>query len=304
MNEKQIGTALLSAYIRGYHAEYDTPKIFDDFLAFLFLSQEERALIEKQLAAVLQSVNPELASSFPDRASALKWFMQASAGSPLILGRARYAEDSLEESLRKGIKQYVILGAGLDTFAFRRLELVEQLQVFEVDHPVMQAFKRRRLAELGWKHPAQLHFIPMDFTQDNLATALKRSPYTPQALSFFNWLGVTYYLPRDIVFSILRTIAELAPAGSMVIFDYLDSDAFVPEKVAPRVQGMLWLAQRDGVPWITGFDPSILAADLKPIGLHLSEDLSPSEIQERYFTGREDNYQACEHLHFAYAVVE
>ncbi len=304
MKENQIGTALLSAYIRGYHAMYDAPQIFDDFLAYRFLTEEERALIEQQLMAVLQSVNPALASSFPDQAAALRWFMQASAGAPLILGRARYAEDSLKKAIRKGIKQYVVLGAGMDTFAFRYPELVEQLQVFEVDHPVTQAIKCRRLKELGWEHPAQLHFVSMDFTQENLAVVLTRSSYSSQVLSFFNWLGVTYYLSRDIVFSMLRAIADLAPAGSIVIFDYLDTDAFVPEKTAPRVQGMLWLAQRDGVPWKTGFDPSTLAADLLPLGLYLREDLSPFDIQERYFQGRKDGYYACEHAHYACAVVE
>ncbi|MHB1043431.1 MAG: class I SAM-dependent methyltransferase [Eubacteriales bacterium] len=83
----------------------------------------------------------------------------------------------------------MILGAGMDTFAFRRPELVKQLQVFEVDHPATQVFKRRRLTELGWEHPAQLHFIPVDFTQESLAPALTRSSYDPQAPSFFSWLG-------------------------------------------------------------------------------------------------------------------
>ncbi len=94
-----------------------------------------------------------------------------------VLCRARYSEDNLKEAVKQGMQQYVILGAGMDTFAFRHPELLEQLQVFEVDHPATQAFKRQRIAELGWEKPSNLHFVTVDFTQENLATALKRSSY-------------------------------------------------------------------------------------------------------------------------------
>jgi methyltransferase (TIGR00027 family) len=89
--------------------------------------------------------------------------------------RARYAEETLEKAILQGVKQYVILGAGLDTFAFRRPDLLEKLEVFEVDYQATQDFKLHRLAELGWEIPAELHFIPVDFTKENLTIALKRS---------------------------------------------------------------------------------------------------------------------------------
>ena len=224
--------------------------------------------------------------------------------SPLFLSRARYTEDSLEAAIKQGVRQYVILGAGMDTFAFRRKELMEQLQVFEVDHPATQEFKRNRLAELGWDLPVQLHFIPVDFNKESLAEALKHSAYDPQALTFFSWLGVTMYLTRDAVFATLRTITDISPTGSSVIFDYFDNDAFIPEKAAPRVQGMMRSVQKLGEPMITGFDPSTLAADLYLVGLRLQEQLSPADIQERYFKGCTDGYYAYEHAHFACAVVE
>ncbi len=222
-------SALVNAYYRGYHAKHDRLKIFDDFLAAQFLTEEERVSFDRQFVTALQGGAPALAGSFPDQAAALAWIMQRWTSIPLVTSRVRYAEDSLEEAVRQGVKQYVILGAGMDTFAFRRKELVERLQVFEVDHPSTQAFKRRRLAEL---------------------------------------------------------------------------DAFVPERAAKRVYaGMKWLRQTSGT-MITGFDPSTLAADLDRVGLRLHEQLSPSEIQKRYFTGRPDSYYAYEHAHFAYAVVE
>ena len=168
-------------------------------------------------------------------------------------------------------------------------------------HPGLQA---QRLAELGWDvPPAHLHFVPLDFTQESLAAALRRSPYDPQVASFFSWLGVTYYLTREVVFDTLRAIAGIAPAGSLIIFDYMDPDAFVPERAAKRMQRMQAIVRQAGEPMKAGFDPARLAADLEAMGLRLQEDLSPADIEERYFRGRADGYHAYEHVHFAQVAV-
>ena len=305
MKEAQVSmTAIILAYMRSYHAMHDESKIADDFLAYRFIPEGGGPLIERGLAEALKLYDPERASSYPDHATALAWVMRLIPSLPMTLGRARYTEDTLEKAVKQGVKQYVILGAGLDTFAFRRPEMLDQLQVFEVDHPVTQAYKRRRLAEVGMEHPAQLHFIPVDFEQESLTASLTRSSYDPQAQSLFSWLGVTYYLLRDSVFATLRDIADVTPAGSTVIFDYLDTDAFVPERAAKRMQVQMESVRQVGEPMITGFDPSTLAMELTSIGLRLHEDLSPTDIQERYFQGRKDGYYACEHQHFAWAVVE
>jgi len=305
MEKDQVSrTAMWTAYIRGYHAMHDSPKIFDDFLGYRLLTEDERAFIEQHAARALQLFDPARASSCPDQATALAWSMRAMPGPSSILSRARYSEDSLEEVVKQGVQQYVILGAGMDTFAFRRPEMLEQLKVFEVDHPATQSFKSRRLAELGWEHPAQLHFVSVDFMHENLVAALTRSSYDPQALSFFSWLGVTYYLTRDAVFATLRAIADVAPAGSTVIFDYYDTDLFVPEKAAKWVQVGMEQMKRMGEPLKAGFDPSTLAVDLARLGLRLHENLSPTDIDERYFQGRTDQYHAVEHVHFAWAIVE
>ena len=303
--KKTSFTAQGLAYMRAYHAMHDNPKIFDDSLASHLFTEDERSFFENAWSQVPKLYDPERAASLPDRAAAIAWTLQTvTPGPSMTLGRSRYTEDSLEEAVGQGVKQYVILGAGFDTFAFRRPEILDRLQVFEVDHPATQVFKRGRIAEAGWEQPAQLHFVPVDFEQENLAEALIRSSYDPQAPSFFSWLGVTYYLTRDTVFSMFRTIADIAPAGSAVIFDYLDTDAFIPEKAAKRVKILIRDTRQLGESMITGFDPSALAADLARLGLRLQEDLSPADIQERYFRGRKDGYYACEHQHFAWAMVE
>lgn len=303
MEENQVSvTALISAYIRSYHAQHDTPKIFNDYLADQLLTEDERLNIGQNLGRAIYFFAPEHAASCPDQATALAAVMRAISTS-ILISRARYTEDDLETMVEKGVQQYVILGAGLDTFAYRRPEMLKHLDVFEIDHPATQTSKRTRLAELGWNHPEHLHFVPIDFTKENLATTLQQSAYNPQKLSFFSWLGVTYYLSRDVVFDTLRAISKIAPVGSAIIFDYLDTEAFIPEITPLRVQKMQEAARQAGEPMKTGFDPATLAQDLESLGLRLQENLSPSEIEKRYFQGRTDGYQAFENIHFACAVV-
>lgn len=304
MEANQVSkTAMGTAFMRAYHAAHDHPKIFDDFLAHQMITEEERQVIEARQLAAFQHYDSARAESFTNRAQALAYWMQSSAAPPITLGRARYAEGNLEEAVEQGVKQYAILGAGMDTFALRRPDLVERLQVFEIDHPATQALKRQRLLNVGQELPPQLHHIPVDFSRENLAAALGRSAYDPQALSFFSWLGVTYYLTREALFATFRAIAAVAPAGSSVVFDYLDTDALVPGRAARRVEHMTEMVRLVDEPMITGFDPATLARDLDCLGLRLCEDLSPTDIQGRFFAGRPDGYHACEHAHFAWAVV-
>lgn len=303
MTEKQAGlSAMAMAYARAYHATHDSSKIFDDFLADSLFTPEEHTQTEQTLPGLLKYLDPELAATNPDPATALAWVVQLTSG-PITLGRSRYTEDSLEQAIRKGVRQYVILGAGFDTFAFRRTDLADRLQVFEFDHPATQAIKRDRVAAAGWSHPANLHFVPVDFAKESLAEALGRSPYDPGQLSFFSWLGVSFYLTPVVVFDTLRSIASTAVRGSTLVFDYLDTDAFIPEKAAKRVHLMQWMARQLGEPMKAGFDPLALAADLDRLGLRLEENLDPATIEARYFQGRSDRYHAVEHFHYARAVV-
>ncbi|MHB8127261.1 MAG: class I SAM-dependent methyltransferase [Desulfitobacteriaceae bacterium] len=119
--------------------------MFDDFLAFHLLFEEERTFFVQQYMKMVEYYFPDM--SFPEQANALALFIQTCTATPDIISRARYTEDNLEEAVKQGVQQYVILGSGLDTFAFRHPDMVEKLQVFEVDHPATQAFKLDRIAE-------------------------------------------------------------------------------------------------------------------------------------------------------------
>lgn len=303
MNEKQAGlTAIIMAYARAHHSTHDSPKIFDDFLADSLFTPEEHVKTDRDWASLLQYTAPELAATNPDPATALAWVVQLGSGS-ITLPRSRYTEDSLEDAIRGGARQYINLGAGLDTFAYRRPDLSDQIQVFELDHPATQAIKRDRVTAAGWAHPSNLHFVPVDFTNESLADALGRTPYDPAQLSFFSWLGVSYYLAREVVIETLGSIASLAAPGSTLVFDYLDTDAFIPEKASKYIQQMQQMANSLGEPMKAGFDPLTISADLERVGLRMVENLDPAAIQTRYFQGRSDRYHALEHFHYARAMV-
>lgn len=299
MEQNQISlTAIMTSFMRGFHARYDTPKIFDDFLAWNLLPQERRAIIEQSLLQALQIENSDLSALPPEQMNTVR-IMLIKMGASNVISRSAYMEKHLEEAVQQGVRQYVILGAGMDTFAFRRPDLLESLKVFEIDHPAMQAFKRGRIEELGWEKPSRLQFVAVDFTQDSLADKLIQSGFDPQAKSFFSWLGVTMYLTREESLATLSSIAQTASAGSMIIYDYLDNDT--PGKIASEVRETL--SRKVNEPIKSGFDPSALADDLARSGLHLVENLDQTDIQKRYFEGRFDGYRAAKNQHLAYAIV-
>jgi methyltransferase (TIGR00027 family) len=309
MKENQASlTAMMVAYMRAYHAIHATDKIFDDFLAYDLIPEDKRELIEQYLTELSLTCDKELndsenTASLSDRISTLEFSMQVISN---VISRTRYAEDTLEKAFRQGVRQCVILGAGMDTFAFRRSEMLEELEVFEVDHPATQEFKLHRLAELEWEHPTKLHFIPTDFTKESLVTVLTRSSfYDPNVKSLFSWLGVVSYLSHEDIFATLRSIAEIAPAGSIVVFNYADTNTFIPEKLSPQMKEFMKLLRKIGEPIkMSGFNPSRLAEDLKSLGFRLQENLSPVNIEGRYFKGRTDGLHAYEYGYFACAVVE
>ncbi|MET3288736.1 UNVERIFIED_CONTAM: methyltransferase (TIGR00027 family) [Brevibacillus sp. OAP136] len=295
-------TALISAFGRAYHSRFDSPHIFDDFMAHRLFREGEFALLGRNMAAALPFFAPQYAAQQVDQDEALAIVMR-NQSTPITLSRAKYTEDSLHAALADGVQQYVILGAGFDTFALR-MPPTTQLHVFEVDHPATQQEKRERIAAFSPELPDCLHFVPIDFTRERLTDILLESSFSPNKRSFFNWLGVTYYLPQDVVQDTLRAIAQLAPSGSTIVFDYLDTDAFDPAKAAPRVQKMLQVVARTGEPMQTGFDPQTLGALLSDLGWELEENLAPADIQTRFFQGQSNGYSAFEHIHFARAVVK
>ncbi len=304
MQENQFSrTSLATAFFRAFHSGQEPPLIFHDPLARSLLGEEAYAKLAAHFSQALAEFAPERAGDCPDQATALAESLRLMGSPAVVLCRARFAEECLERAMGQGARQYVILGAGMDTFAWRRPDLLAGLRVFEIDHPATQEFKRRRLAAAGLAVPAGLHFLPVDLSRQSLAEALRGSDFDAQAPAFFSWLGVTYYLTRQDVMATLGAVAQVAPAGSAVVFDYADAQAQVSQDDARRRQLLRERVRQVGEPMRTGLDAANLAGQLAGLGLRLDEDLAPPAIEARYLAGRGDGYRLGEHVHLARAVV-
>jgi methyltransferase (TIGR00027 family) len=203
-----------------------------------------------------------------------------------ISARSRYAEDELAQSVRGGVRQYVILGAGLDTFAYRN---PYSARVFEVDHPATQAWKRERLEDGGIALPDNLTFVALDFETRTIADGLREAGYDPGVPTFFSWLGVTPYLTPEAVTSTLRFIAS-ASVGSAVVFDYLVSPSLLTPAQRATFDRLAHWADSDGEPWRTFFDPESLKEDLPAMGFGQAENLGLPEINARYLLASSDEF--------------
>ena len=204
-----------------------------------------------------------------------------------VAARSRYAEDELALGVRRGVGQYVILGAGLDTFAYRNPHPEGVLHVFEVDRPTMQTWKRARLAEIGIAIPRDLTFVPLDFETQTLEEGLRGAGCDPGMCTFFSWLGVTEYLTAEAVMATLRFIAS-APVGSGVVFDYLISPSLLTPAQRSAFDAMAHRVASAGEPWKAFFDPRLLSGELRAMGFGHVEDNGPEEINARYFKDRTD----------------
>ena len=266
--DRPSATALRVAMRRAAHQLLDDPKVFDDPVAL--------RVIGKENASALQA-DPRQFEATP-----LSPYMRA-----FIAARSRYAEDELALSVRRGARQYVILGAGLDTFAYRNPYSEEVLRVFEVDYPATQTWKRARLEEAGIAPPGNLTFAPVDFETLTLEGGLRSAGYDPVKCTFFSWLGVTEYLTTKVVMATLRFIAS-APLGSGVVFDYIISPSLLTPAQQSRLDGLSRRVALAGEPLQAYFDPKLLATDLRALGFGYVEDKGPEEINAVYFKNRKD----------------
>ncbi|MEV4638382.1 SAM-dependent methyltransferase [Actinoplanes sp. NPDC049548] len=195
-----------------------------------------------------------------------------------IAARARFAEDALATAVARGTRQVVVLGAGLDTFAYRNP--YPGLEVVEVDHPDTQAWKRRRLRDEGIEVPATLTYVPVDFEKESLGDRFAARPG-----AFFMWLGVVPYLSREGVDETLGFVAGVDRAE--VVFDYAMPTASMSAERRASLEARAARAARVGEPWRSSFMPAEVAMLLRESGFGEIEDLGPAELAARYF-GRPD----------------
>ncbi len=226
--------------------------------------------------------------------------LRASPAYAGVIMRCRYAEDALRIAVAGGARQYVLIGAGFDSFALRRPAFAHDLEIFEIDHPATQQFKRTRLQDCGLALSSAVHFIAADLATETLGSALSRSAFRRDERAFFSWLGVTMYLTLAANLATLRAVADSAAAGSELVFTYLEERAF-----ASSAEQFLELRRRvaaAGEPFQSGFDPSRLAELLRSTGFELVEDLSERALLDRLDPGHSSGLKAGSFSHVARAL--
>jgi methyltransferase (TIGR00027 family) len=252
---------------RAAHQIYDArPLVFDDPIAVRILGP-----------------HADLLQRTPGRNPAYKPRPHSISLRAFLVARSRYAEDRLAEAVARGATQYVLLGAGLDTFAHHNP--YSRLRVFEVDHPATQQWKRELLRESGLSCPARLTYAPVDFERQSLAAQLVAEGFDCAAPSFFAWLGVVPYLTREAFRTTIRFIAA-QPSGSGVVFDYSQPrSALAPNEQRAR-DSLAERVQLVGEDFRSFFTPAEIAAELS--NFSSIEDMGSAEINARYFAGRTD----------------
>jgi methyltransferase (TIGR00027 family) len=211
-------------------------------------------------------------------------FLHASPAFTNVILRARYTEDALRAAIASGVRQYVLLGAGFDSYLLRIPPEAGDLRVIEVDHPATQTLKRQRIAECGLSLAGNVQFVAADLAAQGLDEALAQSTFDPSEPAFFAWLGVTMYLTREANMATLRNIAQCSLAGSQLVFSYMDQKVF-DAKTAPQGTQFNDLEQTVrsvGEPFVSGFHPASLAAELRDVGLDLVEDLNELQMAQRF----------------------
>ena len=198
-----------------------------------------------------------------------------------IAARSRFSEDTMANCVAGGVRQVVVLGAGLDTFSLRNPFSDLGVRVFEVDYAATQSWKRERIKAAGLIEPQSLIFAPTDFERESLSEALTRVGFRPNQPAFFQWLGVVPYLTSKAVSSTLRFIGKIPQA--VVVFDYAEPFQNYPANRRASVIAVAESAAARGEPWLSLFDPAELHELLRGEGFNTVEDLGLPEIAKRLY---------------------
>jgi methyltransferase (TIGR00027 family) len=245
----------------------DRPTVFDDPLAVPILGPGGAAELDAEIAKSNNSFSRSLRA--------------------FVAVRSRYAEDELAKAIERGVRQYVVLGAGLDTFSYRNIYAGLGLRVFEVDHPATQAWKRRLLEAAQITVPGETTLVPVDFERQALPDALESAGFHPAESAFFSWLGVTPYLTEIAFTNTLAFIASIQPQTG-VVFDYAVTRSALSFLERLALDALSARVAKAGEPFQLFFEPKQLIALLRQAGFRQIEDLGAEQINARYFTQRAD----------------
>ena len=261
-NQAASQTALGTAYLRAAHQMLDgEPKLLDDPVAITLLGPDASGRIQANAEAYRSPIAESLRAH--------------------VVLRSRFAEDRLAEAVSRGTTQYILLGAGLDTFAFRQPQWAHSLRILEVDHLQTQLLKRQLMNAADLTPPANVSYLHVDFERESLQEGLLRQGVALDEPTFFSWLGVTMYLREPAIDAVLRFVAGFPPSSEIVL-----TFAQPPDE---KADGSAWVAARTAAmnePMVSFFTPAAMEIKLRRAGFSGIDFLSPKESEIRYFSQR------------------
>jgi methyltransferase (TIGR00027 family) len=260
-------TAVVTAVARALYLEEPEPVIFEDDLALGLAGEQGRAIAER------------LRTELP------RW--QVLAFCRWMCVRSRFTEDFVQRAINRGVEQYVILGAGLDSFAYRRGDLMDRLRVFEVDHPASQSWKQDRLRDLGIEVTDNLVFAPVDFERQTLRGGLVGAGFDLARTAVFSWIGVTMYLTFDAIEATLATISECR-SGSQVALSYNQPHGVLDDVSLQVTRTFQAIATELGEPFVSLFVPDEIEGLLRHHGFDDIVHFGPQEARAAWFNGAVD----------------
>ena len=281
-------TALLCALARAVHTHSNSEKLFEDQFAQDFVSLKDYRNA-RNLAKNFFPAKSGLKKSYLAKDLLNQYFL------PIILPRNRFAEDIVEAKQKEGKVQYVLLGAGLDSFALRNKS--ENVEVFELDLRETQAFKIERVKKLIANNRPNVHFVEIDFNKDSIIDKLTNAGFNPNTPSVFSILGVSYYIPIEIFFKTVTQISQIAAPGSGLVFDYYEKEE-IPNALA-KITRLKQITSDCGERMADGYDPKQVVELVKKSGFNRCLDLAPKDIDKSFFKAN-SGLAAFEGVHLIY----
>lgn len=270
-------TAIACSRARACHMVIDTrPWIYEDRIAAKFVDLDRQIAEGYDLDEIKQPV-----------------FSRTRA---VFLVRERYCEDALADAVEIGASQYVVLGAGLNGFAYNGSRLASRVRVFEVDHPATQTWKRRRLGEIGVPEPENAVYIPIDFAADRLSERLLERGFDPNSSAVFAWTGISQYLDDNAINSTVREIRTIACSGSALAMQIILPKHLVSDAEQRALDVFMKRAAERGEPWINSQDPAEFVDRLNRLGFAEVDVFTPRDAMKRYLGDREDGLAVNEHF--------
>lgn len=292
-------TAMAVALMRSVHTRVDPLPMINDPWGERLVPQRIIELLTSGASRGLSAVDVSTQAS-TDAA------IRSHPAFPNVVLRARYTEDALRSAISRGVKQYVILGAGFDSYALRVSPEHQHLQIFEIDHPATQSLKQQRITECDVTLPSSVHFLAADLAKEELGDVLARSAFDASQPAFFSWLGVTMYLTREANMATLMAIANCSAPTSEIVFSYVDQSYF--EQISGAEADIFAHLQQSvsamGEPFLSGFDPQELAGKLAGVGMQLHEDSNDIVLMQQYDPDGRNGFQASSRSHIARAEIK